>query len=155
MMHRHFIKLFEYEKWANSVLENMMQQAGSQLPTRALFLYSHILSSHSMWLNRFRNEPIVAQLFQERTLPACQVLMTENHDGWLRHLQTMPDEQFENVIAYTNALTGESQKMVISDALTHLIMHSAHHRAQIIVLFKGIIEPLPLINYIMYAARKV
>jgi uncharacterized damage-inducible protein DinB len=45
------------------------------------------------------------------------------------------------------------RKMIIEDALTHIINHSSYHRGQIVSLIKGKIDALPQSTYIIYASE--
>lgn len=149
-----FLKQFAFEHWSNSlILENL--QSIPNPPERALFLFSHILSSHCMWLSRVNKTEITCTLFQERTIEECKKQMDENLIGWKAFLELLPDNAFNQEIEFMAAWETHPSKRKISlqDALIHLINHSSYHRGQIVTHIKGHVDPLPLTNYIMYTSE--
>jgi uncharacterized damage-inducible protein DinB len=147
-----FLKQFEYEAWANQMILEALQKTDKP-EERSLFLFSHLLSSHSMWLSRVKGAPLTATIFQERTLKECEDLMAENTEGWQAYLATMAEEDFERVIRFTMPTDGSSRMVKVTDALAHLFNHSAYHRGQIVARLKGLIDPLPLTTYIAFASQ--
>ncbi|MFN8273493.1 MAG: DinB family protein [Flavobacteriaceae bacterium] len=149
-----FLKQFAFEHWSNSlILENL--QSISNPPERPVVLLSHIISSHCMWLNRVTKTEMICTLFQERTLEECKKQMDENLTGWIAFLESTSEDAFSNEIEFMAAWEANPSKRKISlqDALIHLINHSSYHRGQIVSQIKGLLEPLPLTNYIMYSSE--
>ncbi len=146
------IKHFEYELWANKMIVASFKKIAEN-DDRALLLFSHILSAHSMWLSRIKDKPFTTRLFQERTLNDCEILMNENAIAWQDYLPTITSSELERVIHFTMPTDGTKRKMRIDDALTHLISHSAYHRGQIVARMKGKLDVLPHTTYIAYASE--
>ena len=73
-MKDHFIKLIDSEIWANKLLSETIEKSGEK-DERALLLFSHLLSSYSMWMSRITGKEITTTLFQERTLAESKILM--------------------------------------------------------------------------------
>jgi uncharacterized damage-inducible protein DinB len=149
-----FIKQFEFEHWSNGTILDALRKL-TEPSDRGLFLFSHLLSSHSMWLSRVTKTEMRCTLFQERTLVACEALMHENLEGWRAYLADKTQAQLGETIEFMGAWEQPPQKrrMTIEDALMHIISHSAYHRGQIIVHIKGKVEELPLSTYIIYASE--
>jgi uncharacterized damage-inducible protein DinB len=122
---------------------------------RATLLFSHILSSHCMWLSRFNKTAFTCALFQERSLNECEQVMKENLDGWKKYLTNKTDDNLQEMIEFMSAWEANptKRKIKIEDALTHLINHSSYHRGQIVANIKGKVDTLPLSTYIMYASE--
>jgi uncharacterized damage-inducible protein DinB len=122
---------------------------------RALLLFSHLLSSHSMWLSRVNKTDFTSTLFQERTLDECEILMKENLEGWKIFLANKTNDDLQEKIEFMAAWEANPSKrrMSIEDALTHIINHSSYHRGQIVASIKGKVDELPLSTYIMYASE--
>lgn len=151
-----YIKQFEFEHWSNTQILDTLKKI-EQPNERALQLFSHLLSSHCMWLCRVNKTDFTCTLFQERTLPECEQLMLENLDGWKKYLNNKSINDLEETITFMSAWEANPSKREISieDAIIHLINHSSYHRGQIVVAIKGQIEPLPLSTYIMYASKVI
>jgi hypothetical protein len=76
-----FIKQFEFEFWSNTTILNSLKTLNEK-DERAIILFSHLLSSHRMWLCRVNKTEMTCTLFQERTLAECETLMAENLKDW-------------------------------------------------------------------------
>lgn len=148
------IKQFNFELWSNSLVLQSLRSMKST-DERALLLFSHLLSSHSMWLSRVNKTEFTCTLFQERSLDECEKLMNENHTAWIEFLTNKTYEELQQKIEFMGAWEAVPRKrrMSIEDALIHLINHSSYHRGQIVARMKGHINELPLSTYIMYAAE--
>jgi uncharacterized damage-inducible protein DinB len=153
-MKNKFIKQFEFEYWSNGTILNALQCL-KEKDDRAMLLFSHLLSSHSMWLSRVNKTAFTCTLFQERTLAECETLMKENLQGWEAYLTGKSAEDLEQQIEFLAAweTNPSKRKMSIEDALIHIINHSSYHRGQIIASIKGKVDELPLSTYIIYASE--
>ena len=149
-----FIKQFEFENWSNTLIINSLKKL-TQQQERPLMLFSHLLSSHCMWLSRVNKTEITCKLFQERTLEECEQLMAENLAGWKKYLESKTAQDLEEEIVFlaTWEANPSQRRMSIEDALIHLINHSSYHRGQIVASMKGNIDELPLSTYIIYASE--
>ncbi|WP_064196728.1 MULTISPECIES: DinB family protein [Emticicia] len=58
-------------------------------------------------------------------------------------------EEMGQLIAYHNT-KGDSFTNTISEIFSHLLLHSAYHRGQVVILLKGNIEQLPMTDYILF-----
>lgn len=149
-----FIKQFEFEFWSNSTILDAFKII-ENLDSKPLNLFSHLLSSHSMWLSRLNHKHFTCTLFQERTIEECEILMQENLEGWQQYLNSKSGADLEQSIEFMAAWEAipSRRKMIIEDALTHIINHSSYHRGQIVSLIKGKIDALPQSTYIIYASE--
>jgi uncharacterized damage-inducible protein DinB len=155
-MKNKFIKQFEFEYWANELILNSLKKL-KEKDDRAMLLFSHSLSSHSMWLSRVNKTDFTCTLFQERTLDECEQLMKENLEGWKKYLADKSVGDLEATIEFMAAWEANpsKRKMSIEDALIHIINHSSYHRGQIVASIKGKVDELPFCTYIMYASEVV
>jgi uncharacterized damage-inducible protein DinB len=153
MTHK-LIKHFEFEQWTNTMILNSLKTL-KEKDERAITLFSHLLSSHSMWLSRVNKTEFTCTLFQERTLDECETLMKENLGGWQNYLENKTDDDLQEKIEFMSAWEANPSKrrMSVEDALTHIINHSSYHRGQIVASIKGKVDELPLSTYIMYASE--
>ncbi len=146
------IKQIEFENWANESLLASLKSVDN-LPDRAMLLFSHLMSSNNMWLCRFNSKPLTTTLFQERTLEESEKLFIENKNEWRSLFSSMQENDFNKVMEFTFPIDGSKRNISITDAILHIAHHSSYHRGQIVILLKGLIEPLPMLNYIIYASR--
>lgn len=153
-MQNKFIKQFEFEYWSNGTVLKALRSL-KEKDDRAVLLFSHLLSSHCMWLCRVNKTDFTCTLFQERKLDECEQLMKENLEGWKKYLSDKSVEDLEQQIEFMAAweTNPSKRKMSIEDALIHIINHSSYHRGQIIASIKGKVDELPLSTYIIYASE--
>ncbi len=148
------IKQIDFEHWSNQEVLNTLRKINAP-DERAVLLFSHLLSSSSMWISRVTGQPITTTLFQERTLDESEKLMHENTKGWKNYLNGADEKELKRIVEFIFPLDGSKKRMSVNDAVFHIVHHSSYHRGQIIARIKGSIEPLPLVTYIAYAAENV
>ncbi len=150
------IKQFQFEQWSNTLILNTLK-AATENDERAMLLFSHLLSSHSMWLSRVNKSSFTCTLFQVRTLDECELLIHENFIGWQKYLTTVSLIDIEQNIEFLAAWETIPSKRIITiqDAIIHIINHSSYHRGQIVASLKGKVPQLPLSTYIMYASKVI
>jgi uncharacterized damage-inducible protein DinB len=155
-MRKHFLKQFEFEYWSNNLILNSLKELKTEDP-KAVLLFSHLLSSHCMWLSRLNKNNITCLLFQERTLGECADLMAENLAGWHSFFNNKTDEYLLQTIEFESAWEENPRKrsIIIEDALVHILHHSSYHRGQIVASIKGKVPVLPLSTYIIYASNLI
>jgi uncharacterized damage-inducible protein DinB len=153
-MNHKLTKHFEFEQWSNTMILDSLKILREK-DDRAITLFSHLLSSHSMWLSRVNKAEFTCTLFQERTLEECEILMKENLQGWQNYFANKTDDDLQETIEFMSAweVNPSKRRMTIEDAITHIINHSSYHRGQILASIKGKVDELPLSSYIMYASE--
>jgi uncharacterized damage-inducible protein DinB len=150
-----YLKQFDFELWSNTLILNSLKEITVE-NERAFLLFSHLINSHCMWINRLKGEPLTCTLFETRTLESCKNQMQENHKKWTSYLTAITDEELDRIIEFDAAWENNvRRKMRIEDALIHLINHSSYHRGQIVASIKGSVQMLPLSTYIIYASNVV
>jgi len=144
-MKAYFQKLFEHEQWANAeVLASFLK--AEQPPTRAIEILSHMISAQRIWIARIkgiRSDTKVWELYETEQLKDFQ---TANFNDLSALLET---EDFSRQVVYRNS-QGNEYISTVTDILTHLALHAAYHRGQVVLLMKGQVEPLPTTDYIFY-----
>ncbi len=150
-MKDHFIKLFNYDKYANALISNAINAAGG--PDKPVQLMAHLLAAQIVWVSRCLYMPppnvdLWPQLGDKRfDFPA---IITSNHSMWITCLNTFKETDFDKIVQYKR-LNGDSYENQLSDIITHVINHGTHHRAQIGQLLKQAgFENLPNTDYIAY-----
>lgn len=144
-MKGYFQKLFEHEQWANAEVLASFIKIG-QPPARALEILSHMISAQRIWIERirgFRSDTKVWELYEKEQLKELQAA---NFKELLTLIET---EEFSRPVVYRNS-QGKEFTSTVCDILTHLGLHAAYHRGQVVLLIKGQVAPLPVTDYIFY-----
>lgn len=149
----HLLKLIESEVWANNLLAETIEKS-NQSDERTLLLFSHLLSSYSMWLSRVKATEITTALFQERTLAERKTLMQQVFSEWKNYLKNATEEELNRIVYFVFSLDGTKRKLSVTDAVLHLVTHSNYHRGQAIARLKDKTDVLPLTSYIAFAMEK-
>jgi len=150
-MKTHFLKLFDYDRYANNLMYELMVKAGG--PFKAKQLMSHLLTAQQIWLNRCMGLPPVAKplwISEDKAIELSDQWIGDNHKAWVSYINRLNTGDFENIIAY-KTLNGVSYSNLLMDICTHVINHGTHHRAQIGQYLKAEgIENLPLTDFIAF-----
>jgi uncharacterized damage-inducible protein DinB len=150
-MRTYYIKLFDYDRFANELILKAMLDADE--PEKPVQLMAHLLAAQQVWLNRCMVLPPAAvqlwsALGEKHDDFAEQI--TSNNGAWRGYLGGLTEPDFEKIISYKNT-KGDSFEDRLSDILAHVINHGTHHRAQIGQLLKFVgFENLPGTDYVLY-----
>lgn len=144
-MKAYFQKLFEHEQKANAkVLAAFLQDPQPQ--ARALEILSHMISAQRIWIERIEGIQAATKVWELYHIEQLKDLQAANFRDLSSLLET---EDFNRQVIYRNS-QGKEFTSTVSDILTHLALHAAYHRGQVVLLMKGHVEPLPLTDYIFY-----
>jgi uncharacterized damage-inducible protein DinB len=150
-MKNHFLKLFDYDRYANKLLYEEIIKAGS--PFKAKQTMAHLLTAQQIWLNRCMGLPPVAGtlwISEDKNIRISSEWVEDNHKTWSAYINRLEDADFDSIIAYKN-LSGVHYSNLLLDICTHVINHGTHHRAQIGQHLKAAgIENLPLTDFIAF-----
>jgi len=128
-------RLFSYGHWANHEVLTALEGTGDPLP-QALQLLAHILSAERLWLERLQIQPQTQPVWPGFTLAQCRREIDDLHGLWKSYLSQIAEADLAATIAYKNS-KGESWTSRKDDVLQHVIIHSAHHRGQIVALLRA------------------
>ena len=150
-MKAHFIKLFDYDRHANTLMADAILQSGIN-DGKPVQLMAHLLAAQQVWLNRCKNLPHASvALWPDWTAVDLKPAIEQNHLDWTAYLESITGSHIKETIHYKN-MRGDSWSTVLEDILTHVINHGTHHRAQAgwQLKFEGA-EQLPGLDYILYS----
>ncbi len=147
-MKEHFVKLFEYDKWATARVLGAMKQLQTQ-DERCLEWMGHLLTARLVWHARVENIAKTYNLWGGRTLEECLSMFEESSRMWEAFISKLDEKNLATIIAYKN-FKGDSFENRVEDILTHVINHSTYHRGQIIAQLKGQLPSLPSTDYILF-----
>ena len=148
-MKSHFQRLYEYENWANGRVINTLKQINNP-PERSLLLLAHLLISQREWLHRIVKKTTTNKFWELYNLDQSENLFQQNSEEWRHFFLTIQEDDL-NVPFHYQTSKGEQYDTPMFDILTHLINHSSYHRGQIIDSLKGVIEPLPVTDFIVFS----
>ena len=148
-MKEYFLNLFRYDNWANREVSDCLISLDHP-PEKALSLMSHIINAQKIWLCRITGTTYNANSVWQ-TLLKSEITEALNNSSaaLIEYTGSLSENDPEKIIEYTNT-KGESFRSPLKDILTHLSLHSAYHRGQIILLIKPNVKVLPNTDYINY-----
>jgi uncharacterized damage-inducible protein DinB len=147
-MKSYFIRLFNYDSYANKLMTGLMLQY-PKVPQPA-GLMAHMLAAQQTWLKRCKCLPApCGPLWPEGRVESFEATIDANHAEWIAYLETLQPADFDTIITYKNT-KGEAFENTLSDILAHVINHGTHHRAQIGQHLKQAGAELPIFDYIFY-----
>jgi uncharacterized damage-inducible protein DinB len=148
-MKEYFIRLFEYDRYANQIILETIVKANN--PEKPVKLMAHLLAAQQIWLNRCLGLPAPGgALWSDGEVDTFAAQIAENSRGFIDYLEGLHPHDYEKPLPYKN-LKGEDFENKLSDVLAHVINHGTHHRAQAGQhLITAGIEKLPPTDYIFY-----
>jgi uncharacterized damage-inducible protein DinB len=145
MMQAHFVKLFHYEYWANKrVLDQLLSV--SNVPEKAYTLFAHMLFAHKIWLDRLGSKQ--EDIRQDYTKKELDRVLDNNYVELIAFVKKQND--FTISFTYTD-LKGNTYTNNLHDIFSHLCLHGAYHRGQVVQLIKQVSETSIVTDFIAYA----
>ncbi|MCO4294582.1 hypothetical protein NF867_17095 [Solitalea sp. MAHUQ-68] len=148
-MKAYFQRLYEYENWANGRIIETLKKLDTP-PDRSLLLLAHLLIAQREWLHRILKKSTTDKFWLLYDLEQSEELFKKNNEEWSHFFLTIQDDDLTVPFHYKNS-KGEQFDSPMVDILTHLLGHSNYHRGQIIDSIKGLIEPLPNTDFIVFS----
>lgn len=128
-MKAHFIKMFNYDEYANLLILKSILELNA--PEKPVQLMAHLLAAQQIWLNRCKGSLTNGGiLWPDWKAETFEAIIRKNHLNWIDFIYRFDPENFDKTIQYQNT-KGENFQNKLSDVLGHLINHGTHHRAQI------------------------
>lgn len=147
-MKEYFINLFEYENWANKEIGNLLLTL-SEPPEKAMSLMSHIINAQIVWLSRLKKVASDVKVWQLYSKSEISGALEKSSSDLSDFINNISESDIESVIEYANT-KGEKFRSGVKDILTHMSIHSAYHRGQIIIEIKPFVQTVSYTDYIHY-----
>jgi uncharacterized damage-inducible protein DinB len=139
-MKEYFLKLYQYNAWANSRVLNCLQRQQVE-DEKMLTLMGHIVAAQFLWLHRVKGlSPPDVKLWGNYKLDQLKTMAEDAGKKWLQFVESQ--DNFNRELSYKNYV-GEFYTNNVEMIMIHLVNHSSYHRAQIAMLLrqKGL-EPI-------------
>lgn len=144
-MKEYFKQLFEHEHWANlKVLETLISI--KEPPQRAIEIFSHTIAAQRIWLDRMKGDKTELKVWEVFDREIMLELLEINYADLTKLLD---NQDINQLINYQNS-KGEHFTNTVNQILTHLALHAAYHRGQVVLLLKNHVDSLPTTDYIFY-----
>ncbi len=147
--------MFDYDHVANEIIVKALKDKSLATDHKAFRLMAHLLASQNVWLLRCQGKPAqsVALWPSETTWAELRQNLESLPEQWIAFLEERAD--FSGSVSYPNQSGDHTYTNSLADALTQVINHGTHHRAQIGQLLKAEgMEKLPPTDYIAYVRLK-
>jgi uncharacterized damage-inducible protein DinB len=133
MTKSYFLKLYQYNAWANRKVVNCLleQHVTDQ---KILSVFNHLVSAQFIWYNRFKGLPKSEYvLWGNYPLLQLKVMVEEANNLWIEFIENAVD--FERELKYTNYVNDYYENK-IGDIMAHLVNHGTYHRGQVAMLLR-------------------
>lgn len=149
----YFIRLFEYDRWANARVIAAMESLADRLPQKPLDRLSHLLVCQKTWAQRMRDEPNPnTVLFPTWSLEELKTHGADIAAMMKTFLEEIADEALQEEFEYRST-EGAVFRNRRADILTQLSQHGCYHRGQIAVELNPLL-PKPLVtDYVFFCRR--
>ncbi|MBC8984208.1 DinB family protein [Pedobacter sp. N36a] len=151
-MKDYFFNLLAFDYWTNVRLMESMQ-AAVDIPQRAKDLFNHLIATTRVWRSRMVGEMQDVEVWEKFEEQHWPELLDHNYQLMTSFLEQLQEEDLQRKIRYYNT-KGVAYETVISDILTHLIVHSGYHQGQIVSLTKPFFSTDPDLMYITYTREQ-
>jgi uncharacterized damage-inducible protein DinB len=145
----HFLHLFEYNDWANSLVLKVISD--KQISDQKIFLlFSHTIIAQILWLNRVNLEDNEFKDFwQLLSREEMNELSRRSTNDWKSFIKSKQEVDLQSEVSYVNS-KGNPYKNTLAQIMTHVINHSTYHRAQIASRLRAEKINPPLTDYIAF-----
>jgi len=124
-----FRRFFRYDHWANNEVL-LILEAMQAAPARSLSLFGHVLAVEYLWCSRLKGDRPPLVVWPQMTVTECRQHVPALKAMWEDYLSHFGSAVLAANVTYKNS-KGEEFTNGVADLLTHVVIHSAHHRGQI------------------------
>lgn len=143
--------LLEYNHLANVEVVRALRQL-DPLPDKARDIASHLAAAEDLWYNRISKKPPSMAVWPSLSLGEIDAALRQQHDRWMLMLDHLDETLLSKPVSYTNS-KGVPWANRIDEILTHVVIHSSHHRGQLALLLSSEQMPPPNVDFI-HCARE-
>jgi uncharacterized damage-inducible protein DinB len=134
-MKTYFLKLFEYDEWANERVVGCLNQQQVN-DGKVIGLMGHVFVAQLVWANRVMGIPPPAlKLWDDYKVAQLTNLRHQAVEQWRKFFRENDD--LSRKITYTN-FSGKTFTNDVQNIMTHVIHHSTYHRGQVAILLPSL-----------------
>ncbi|MCB0172146.1 MAG: DinB family protein [Anaerolineae bacterium] len=164
-MKQTIIKLYQYNYWANHlILEKAAQVTENQFtaPSHCSSAGSlrgalvHTLSAEWIWRSRCQFGVSPSGMLQEAEFPTLASITSrwqEEENAMLAYIESLTDDDLNQIIAYTNTAGTMSFETQLGDILHHLVLHGMQHRSEMAAILTDLGQSPGNIDFIVFLRR--
>lgn len=149
------LDLINYEKWAlQKIIKSVSEIKWLEPDDKIIVLISHILLAQQVWLQRLTKKEVIKSVWENLSIQEMEDVLIDNLNNFISYVDKISTDQLESELTYSNIKGDMTFTNTISEILSHLSIHSAYHRGQVVQLLKETGVPLPSTDYIVYCREK-
>lgn len=132
-MKKYFIKLYQYNAWANKRVISCLTKQNVE-DEKILSIMGHIVAAQFLWLHRIKGlPPAEVKLWGDYKLPQLVTMAEDAGRLWLEFVEQTDD--FNRELTYYNYV-GDPYINNVEMIMIHLVNHCSYHRAQVALLLR-------------------
>jgi uncharacterized damage-inducible protein DinB len=132
-MKKYFLKLYQYNAWANDRVINAINKQ-KVTDEKILSVMGHVVAAQHLWFNRINGlPPAQVQLWGVYSREKVQEMAAEANRKWLEFVEA--NENFDRELTYANYV-GDPYTNNVETIMIHLVNHCSYHRAQVAMLLR-------------------
>ncbi len=134
-LEHYFIKLFEYELWANKKI--LMYLENNLMSKEILDIFSHMVADIKPWIMTLTKQSVPDNIscLPSWDIQQCKIELADMDARITNYLGSVTNIELENKV---NSLGSNGQNFTntVTQVLTQMASHSQYHRGQIEMLIK-------------------
>lgn len=132
-MKKYFLKLYQFNAWANKRVLGTIQRQNVN-DEKIFSLMGHVVAAQFLWLHRIKGLPAPnVKLWGEYSLDQLLELSDRAGREWLEFVEST--DNFDRMLTYKNYVN-EPYTNNVENIMIHLVNHSSYHRAQVAMLLR-------------------
>ena len=148
----HLRQIFAYNDWANRRIITALKETGSE---KARQILAHLLVTEKEYFARLYGKDSTGfDFWQDLSLEECGALAREIADAYEKLLRRFDEEGLDFAARYKTS-EGIRHENTFRELLTHVALHSAIHRGNIILKLREEGFAPPKIDYIIYLREAI
>lgn len=143
----HFRQSFAYNDWANQRILAALKENPVE---RARQILAHLLITEKEYFERLDGKDSTGfDFWQDLSIEECGELASETAKIYKQLLSELKEEDLETIASYKNSV-GEPYANNYRELFSHVLVHSATHRGNIMLKIREEDFTPPMIDYIIY-----
>ncbi len=144
-------RLLHHDDWANREILTALEKL-SDPPARSVRILAHIIGAELLWHGRLIRLDKTSAVWPDLSPAKCRSGLDEVSRLWRNYRSALTEDRLRESVSYVNS-KGERWTNTVEDILTHVPLHSSHHRGQIAADLRAAGHTPPYIDYI-HAVRQ-